>query len=159
MDGKIKTRNLSYYQYFIQLQTEYIVSELRKKIYPSPKDKKYYQRVMEGKKKIIEDIALRNSLKSIFSDESEKRKEYLSVYKNIGFPDFNYKTEQERVIFEVKDKNFYYMKGAEFRITIDKKEKIGKLLFVSFKTSTAGLEFEDSKEKNIFGLDYITRIL
>ena len=50
MNGKFKTRELPFKEFFENLQREYIVAELRYKIYPSERDKKYYkEREMERK--------------------------------------------------------------------------------------------------------------
>lgn len=152
---KKKTRDLSYYQYYIQLQLEYIVVELRRKIYPSIKDKNYYQRVMEGKKKVIEDISLRNSLKSIFNSETEKNLRYQEIYRE-GFPLFLYRDQQERENLEYKDKSFYYMKGSEVRVV--GREGVGILQYTSFKTSTASVLFNESNEE-LVPIELIIRIL
>ena len=69
-----KNRNLSVAEYFLIIQKEYLIAEFRKKIYFSKNDKIYYQRVMDGKKNKINDIAKRNRLDSIFNN-SEKMEE------------------------------------------------------------------------------------
>ncbi len=40
-----KTRNISIAEYFDVLQREYIISEWRRKVYYSPRDKRYYTKV------------------------------------------------------------------------------------------------------------------
>lgn len=157
--NKAKTRNLSYYKYFEQLQLEYIIAEFRKKIYPSTKDKQYYERVMKGKRDIIDDISIRNSLKSIFTDKNTKIEKYNQIFNKIGYPNIFYRDERDRENFESKDKIFYYMSGSEFRININGEEKIGVLIFASFKTNTATIRFEKQEEEDIFDLNYLTRIL
>lgn len=156
--NKNKTRNLSYLKYFEQLQLEYIIVELRKKIYPSLKDKQYYERVMKGKKDIIEDLTIRNSLKSIFNDKEKRIEKYRQIYNKVGYPNFIYKDERDREMFEIKDKKNYYMSGSDFKITIGEKEKFGILKTVSFLTQTAEIDFGND-ELNIFDLNLITRIL
>ena len=61
-----KTRNLSVYEYLKELQVEYIVFELRRKIYQSQKDRRHFEKVLNFKETKIKDIARRNCLKSIF---------------------------------------------------------------------------------------------
>lgn len=158
-NNNIKTRDLSYYQYFNQLQLEFIVAELRKKIYPSQKDKLYYQKVMEGKRKRIEDIALRNSLKSIFISEEEKNNKYQQIYTS-PFPQFLYRDEREREKQEYKDKIFYYMKGSEVKVTDHNSNtvKIGTLAYIILQASTAKVEYSNG-ETEIVSLNAITRIL
>lgn len=157
-DNIVKTRDLSYYQYYTQLQLEYIVAELRKKIYPSQKDKLYYQKVMDGKKRIIQDISLRNSLKSIFSCEEEKRDKYSQIYTS-PYPNFLYKDKEDKENRQYKDKIFYYMAGSEINIAFpDGINKIGKLKYATFKVATAEVEYPDGVME-IVPLSYITRIL
>jgi hypothetical protein len=159
--NKIKTRDLSYYKYFEQLQLEYIQAEVRKKIYPSLSDKSFYKRVMEGKKEKIEDLAIRNNLKSIFNNENVKVEKYKLFFNESGLPNFFYRSDQDKTINSDKDKRYYYMVGSEVRVKdLENKEKIGKIDSVSFSTQTASIEFEEGKEFiNIFDLDKITRIL
>ena len=57
-----KTRNLSVAEYFDVIQREYYIAEFRRKIYYSPKDKRYYGRVMEHKKVKIEDLLERGEI-------------------------------------------------------------------------------------------------
>ena len=58
--GIKKTRHLSTYEYLQVLQIEYIVAELRKKIYVKKKDKDFYRRVLEGIEKKIKDISTKD---------------------------------------------------------------------------------------------------
>ena len=71
------SRSLSVAEYFHVIQREYLMAEFRRKIYFSPKDKRYFSRVMEFKREKIEDIAKRNQLMSIFTspeaDSKSKR--------------------------------------------------------------------------------------
>lgn len=159
--NKNKTRDLSYFKFLDILQSEYILAELRKKIYPSLSDKNYYERVMKGKKEKIEDIAIRNSLKTIFNDKETKIKKYKEIYNDQGYPNFFYRNEEDRLNNEIKDKRNYYMIGSEVKVfSINGgEEKIGKIDSISFKTMTAKIEFEDINEINIFDLNLVTRIL
>ena len=43
-----KTKNLSVAEYFLQIQKEYLIADFRRKIYYSPKDKKYWQNRLYG---------------------------------------------------------------------------------------------------------------
>jgi len=154
---KQKTRDLSIYKFFEQLEKEYIVAELRRKIYAPLQDKKYYKKVMFFKKEKIIDIALRNSLPSIFDDEATKIKFYLQIYKKSGFPNFIYNSESEKGEFEQKDKLFYYMEGSDVKVDLKGEIFIGLLKSVSFKTNTAIVNVNGTE--SMIALDYITRIL
>jgi hypothetical protein len=157
-DTPNKTRDLSYYEYYTQLQLEYMVAELRKKIYPTQKDKAYYQKVMDGKRKIIEDISLRNSLKSIFSSNTERQAKYSLIY-TIPYPNFLYRDKADRDARSYKDKMFYYMSGSEVNIkTPTGEDRVGILKYATFKAATAEVQYKDNSI-DIVPLSYITRIL
>lgn len=100
-----KERNLSIAEFFSVLQKEYLIAEFRKKIYFKKSDKIYYQRVMDGKKEKINNIAQRNHLNSIFSDSKlydECKKE---LFDSVGTPLFP---------FSKKDWESYYSINNEF---------------------------------------------
>lgn len=155
--SKVKTRDLTIYKYFETLQLEYIVTELRKKIYPSLSDQDYYQRVMDQKKEKIEDIASRNNLLSIFNDKKTKKFNYSQIYNAYGLPNFLYKDEEHRKKFEQLDKKYYYFPKSEVRITVDGEPKIGKIESVDFLKNKA-IVIVDEENYDV-SLDHIARIL
>lgn len=105
MESKKKTRNLSVAEYFIVIQKEYLIAEFRKKIYYSKNDKAYYQRVMDGKKKKIEQIAKRNMLDDIFNNEKKMEEMRNDLFDHLGKPKFS--------LTDTDLKN-YYAVGNEF---------------------------------------------
>ena len=122
-----KTRNLSVAEYFDVIQREYCIAEFRRKIYYSPKDKRYYGRVMEHKKVKIEDIATRNHLDSIFTSSSKAAEIRGSLFDGLGRPVFDMTEE---------DLKNYYSVGNEFsycgRIwTLDAVQSDGRLVLYS----------------------------
>ena len=70
---KPKDRHISILEYFNRLQLEYLLYELRTKIYPSSDDKAKFKKVLQFKKDKINDISKKNMLISIFDDEELKR--------------------------------------------------------------------------------------
>lgn len=100
-----KTRNLSVAEYFHVIQKEYLIAEFRKKIYYNPKDKNYYQRVMNHKKKKIQDIARRNNLASIFNSDRKMSEIHSEIFDHLGKPKFN---------MSDTDIENYYATGNEF---------------------------------------------
>ncbi len=98
-------KNLSIGAYYAQIQREYLIAEFRKKIYYSPKNKKYYERIMNFKKEKINDISQRNNLNSIFNSA-----DLMTEVKNELFDHNN------KPIFRMTDEDMinYYSKGAEF---------------------------------------------
>lgn len=100
-----KTRNLSVAEYFDVIQREYYVADFRRKIYYSPKDKRYYGRVMEHKRAKIEDIASRNHLDSIFTSSAKAVEIRGALFDKSGRPIFDMTPEDQRN---------YYSVGNEF---------------------------------------------
>lgn len=136
-----KTRNLSVAEYFLVIQKEYLIAEFRKKIYYNPKDKAYYQRVMEHKSKKINDIAKRNRLDSILNN-SEKLEEVRSeLFDKLGKPKFE--------LTEIDIENYYAI-GNEFSYRgdvwiLDQIKEDGTLTLYSAKLQ----EYEDAKKEDV----------
>jgi len=158
MQSQLKTRDLPLYDYFNKLQEEYIVAELRKKIYPKLKDKKYWDKVMQFKKKKIEDIVLRNCLNSIFNNEKVKEKLYLKVYNKTGLPNFLYKDDEDRFQTEILDKRYYYNEDSDFKVILSDDEMlVGKLVSVDLSTKKLVLIIDGSSKE--FDISITSRIL
>jgi len=145
-----KTRNLSVYEYLKELQIEYIVFELRKKIYSSSKDKNYFDKVLGFKKPKIEDIALRNSLKTIFENLEMKKSYSQKVYRE-GYPDFHYKTEEQREEFENKDLQYYYAIGSDVRFFVEGEAHVGKVK--SFDLEVHVLQVSEDGAEDVWEFD------
>jgi hypothetical protein len=82
------TRSLSVAEYFHVIQREYLMAEFRRKIYFSPKDKRYFSRVMEFKREKIHDIANRNKLTSIFTSPEKMRDVKAELFDPLNHPMF-----------------------------------------------------------------------
>lgn len=158
-----KSRNQKFSEYFIILQKEYIVAELRKKIYPDVTGKQKSQQIMEGKKKKILDIAMRNGLKTIFIDlklgdislydEDLRVRLYREIYGSGGLPNFIYRDEKQKSRLRPKDKNCYFMPGSEI-LTPD---GIGNLQNTDFDKEVCYVKI---KGKNVkYEINDIRRIL
>ena len=114
MNNKEKTRNIPFCEYFDNLQREYIVAELRYKIYPRERDKSYYRdREMMGKRKTIEDISLRNNLSNIFNSPEKYKKFKSEIYNEIGLPNFIYRNEEDRAKRRPQDIINYFYRDIE----------------------------------------------
>lgn len=81
-------RSLSVAEYFYVIQREYLMAEFRRKIYFSPKDKRYFSRVMEFKREKIHDIANRNKLTSIFTSPEKMRDVKAELFDSLNRPMF-----------------------------------------------------------------------
>src|SRR5215210_2726524 len=86
-----KSRHLSILDFFETLQVEYILADLRHKIYPRLKDKAYWERVKLGKRATIEKLATKNSLPSIFTDKEMLSVFDKKVYRDVSYPLFTYR--------------------------------------------------------------------
>lgn len=156
-----KIRNLSIYEYLQTLQVEYVVAELRRKIYIKKKDILYYTRVIEAKKQKIVDICLRNSLPSIFNHQQTKELIYREVYREFGYPNFHYKEGFEGVEeLQTKDFYHYYVKQTEFKVQVEDGFKVGTLVFVDYENKKfAQVKLRGEREIISVPLQLITRII
>ena len=100
-----KTRNLSVAEYFLAVQREYLIADFRKKIYFSPSDKSYYQRVLNYKSEKINDIAKRNCLDSILNNSSKMQEIKRELFDKLGKPKFE---------LSESDLKNYYSIGNDF---------------------------------------------
>lgn len=155
-----KTRHLPITEYYKQLQREYIITELRKKIYPKIKDKNYYERVLKQKRINIEDISSRNKIPSIFNDINTKDFFYKEVYPEWGFPIFTYKDDYNQREFAPLDLQNYYMVKNDFKFK-DKSNQIqfGILTEVNFKNKEAKIKYLYVDKEEWFTFDVISRLL
>lgn len=156
-----KTRHLTMTAYFEQLQLEYIVAELRKKIYPKIKDKNYYQRVAEQKRNNIEDIASRNKIPSIFNDNNTKDLFYNKVYNEWGPPAFLYKDDAHKMEYENWDLINYYLKDNDVKFRLEGQDQIflGKIINFDLKNKEITIKENISNEVDTYKIENVTRIL
>jgi hypothetical protein len=117
MSSKIKSRNLSIYEYFQILQIEWLSADLRSRIYPR-KDQQYWDKVKQGKEQVVNKIAEKNHLPTIFTDEEMKRIFELKLFGVEGFPKFSYRDEENEARQKPFDLIYYYSKGAEVRVQV-----------------------------------------
>lgn len=131
-EKRIKSRHLGTLEFFEILQIEWLNAELRHKIYPRLKDKKFWEKVLNGKKVTIEKIAEKNfGLPTIFTDENLRRDLEKKVYRDTTYPTFIYRNEEHKLEQEYYDMLYYYNKGTNVRCFIYEDVKIGKV--VSYK--------------------------
>ena len=157
---KGKSRDQSLYEYLECLQLEFITCELRKKVYFKKKDKSFYQRTMDRKKEKIEDIAGRNFLPTIFSDDIVKENMYARVYKQHGYPNFIYNSDADREEFLEKDMEHYYSEGAEVRVLMEnEKVEIGTVEERFFDKELIHVKLRNGQATNPYPMNRVTRIL
>lgn len=156
-----KTRDLSTYDFLEALQIEYVVAQLRRKIYPKAKDKNYFTRVMDFKKRKIDDIVSRNKyVPTLFTDSTVKETIYNKVYGEFGFPNFFYKDEAVRAEMEEKDVRYYYMKDVEVKFLTEGNDVlVGTLYSVSPDLLSALIKVEGERVTRKIPTRNIARIL
>lgn len=154
-----KSRHLPILEYYEILQMEYLNAELRKKIYSRLKDKNYWAKVMDGKKETIIKLAEKNSLPSIFSDDTMLREFQKKLYKDIGAPNFIYKDEKNRQEQEYWDLIYYFAKSSDVRVEVNGEMKTGKITkeFIPYKDFNVTVTIEG--EEKTYSISIVTRIL
>lgn len=98
-------RNLSILDYVKQLQLEYLLYELRLKIYPTATDKDKFKSVMKFKESKILDICKKNGLNNMFNDGEILQEIEKEFYNEFGNP-----KDLTR-----KDQYFYYWRNSDFQ--------------------------------------------
>lgn len=111
-------RELSLLDFLDQLQEEYVIAELRSKIYKKEKDKRFWkEKVMEGKRQKIADINERNpEAITIFTSEKEMERIKSMVYRPWGIAKFNYRDDEQRKELEIKDLLNYFSYNMDFLV-------------------------------------------
>jgi hypothetical protein len=162
--GKIKNRDIPITEYLDILQHEYIIAGLRHKIYPKISDRAFWEKVMNGKKKKIEDICFRNKIDSIFTSEEELRRIYGLVYNESGLPNFLYKDDEQRFGIEgypgleETDIENYYSLGSDVRIDEPDEERIlGKI--TGYTKNRKQIKVNTNEGEFIVFAEHVTRIL
>lgn len=154
-----KTARLSRLEYLDALQTEYVVTELRKKIYPKKKDRDYLGRVLEGKKEKIQNICMKDGLPSIFTNDLVRESFYKSIYGEIGYPDFQYKDAENKQEFYEKDFHYYYWSGTDFKVKEVGMVKVGKLISIDRDHSLAHIKLKGDPETRPFKMESVSRVV
>lgn len=102
-----KNRELSVAEYFVQIQKEYLIAVFRSKIYFSPKDKRYWRKVVDYKAEKIKSISERNGLFSILNCD-KKLKEFNSrLFDENGKPCFEFTPDDIKNYFTVGNEFSY----------------------------------------------------
>lgn len=154
-----KSRNLSVVELFEILQSEYVVCELRAKIYPLDKHKDYWRDLMGKKKVKIIDIAKKNALFSIFDDERIKIDYDKKIIPDLGFPNFIYKDDAQRLLQEKWDIHNYYLPNTEATVYDSDSSKFVRGVIKSVDFANQKIKVEINTTIKEFDLESITRVL
>ncbi len=145
----MKNRAQNFNDFFSCLQREYLVAELRHQIYERQKDKDYYlHKEMEGKRKTIESISLRNNFPSIFTDEWLLKKYKAEIYNEWGLPNFIYRSDEDRINRRPKDIIAYFHRGISVNVKTDEGITHGKIVWTDLEQGTVIVEIK-GKQRHI----------
>ena len=157
-EPKLKTRDLTIGAFFETLQLEFLVCELRARIYPD-KHKEYWNNIAKNKKEKILDISKRNGdLPCIFSHASIKEGYKKKIFPEIGFPKFIYRDEKQRERQEKWDWVNYFSQGCSVKVFDEGfYVGLGEIKQINYENKTAIVVIE-SEEKEL-SLHSLTRLL
>ncbi len=153
-----KSRDLSINQFFETLQEEYIICELRVKIFPYEDHKKYWRDIAAKKKVKILDIAKRNLLPCIFDDKRIKQDYEKKIIVEVGFPKFYYIDDKHKDTQAMWDKRNYYSKDAEVKVIEEGKVIVGKIDKVYFTEDGGTITVNIDGVLRDFDISIVTRI-
>lgn len=156
----MSNRKISFNDFFACLQREYLVAELRYKIYEKPKDKNYYlNKEILGKKKTIEEISSRNNYPNIFTDSWLRDRYKSEIYTEWGLPNFIYRSNEDRENRRPRDIVAYFHKGVEVLVKLNNGDIVDGIIFwtdlenriVRVKVNAGLIEvsFDNLKRKDI----------
>jgi len=159
-ESKAKSRNLPLLEFFEILQLEWIQADLRHKVYPRPKDKLYWKRVMDGKKVNIETLGQRNQLPTIFSDSGMHIDLQKKVYRENSYPIFSYRDHDHELEQSYYDLKYYYNLGADVRIKTENGDVVlGKISREYIPVKHSNLYITIAGQEAEYPISKVTRIL
>ena len=156
MQSKVKSRNLSVYEFFQILQEEWLTAELRSRLYPKSY-KAFWDKVKEGKGRIINEIAEKNHLPTIFTDNEMRHIFERKMYGIQGLPIFCYKNEEDRIKQEPLDLTYYFAIGTEVRCEEFDEQKIG--IIKSYQPYSSTISITIAEQVVTCDVKMVTRIL
>lgn len=160
-ESRQKTRNQSLFEYLEALQIEYLQAEIRLKIYPKTKDKKFWKKVLLHKESKIKDIASRNSLPHIFDEVSIRDRYRSQIVNSTGMPSFSYKDEADREEFLIKDFRYYFNRDSEVRVLVGGGEvSVGTISEApELGQASVGVKVRGDQNTTMHAIEHVTRIL
>ena len=164
-----KSRHLDSFTYFEVIQKEYIVCELRSKIYPKRsksrhvyRDREYFKNVMRGKREKILDFAQRNHMPTIFDSDKIKQQIIEQIYLKRGLPQFIYRDSEEQSRLETLDRRFYYSISAPIKVflnELDNEFDVGEIKHFDNENDIVKVHIRNSSEVRTVSCKNVCRIL
>jgi len=140
-NGKIKTRDISFPDYFTRKQIEWISYKFREKIYDREYEKKKFKDICEKIKKTIDDMCFKNQKASIFSSDALKEKYLNSFFNEYGLPNHSYRDEYQRKVKGMWDRIYYFKVGSP--VIIKDSDKIGNIKKYNNETGEVLVDHND----------------
>lgn len=154
----MKSRNLPIVEYLDQLQKEYVMYEIRSKIYKEKKDVVYFKNGLDLKKQKIEDISLRNNIKNIFNSV-ELKNHFYQLINSFDGPLFEYRDLMQKRRLLDSDINYYYSINSDIKIKEQDLVLIGKIKTVDFSKKVCLCSVKGYKEDRFVTFNNISRII
>ena len=146
-NGKIKTREISFPDYFTRKQIEWISYKFREKIYDREYEKVKFNDICNKIKKTIDDMCFKNQKASIFTSETVKEK-YLNMFFNdFGIPNQQYRDEYQRKVKGMWDRIYFFKVG--FPVKIKDSDRIGNISNYNVKTGEVIIDHNDGNITSI----------
>jgi hypothetical protein len=153
----IKNRKLPLVNYLKELQYEYVENHIRGLIYPKVGDRAYFERVKQGKRGVIQDVARKCKQPTLFDCMNTNLAVWGMVEGSFGFPNFIYKTDHQRDKFKTRDLLYYYCPDSAVTVLIGDEKRQGTILDVDYDNRVAFVDFDGKELAGWFTFDYITR--
>lgn len=158
---KNKSRHQSIYEYLDSLQLEYVVADLRSKIYCRQTDKIFWSGIKEFKKQKINELSSRNLLPNIFNDRDILKGIEERVYVGLDYPNFFYnpgdKGIEKRRYWDLYN---YYRENVEVRFLYYNDMQVGYIHKYEIGEPTAIVRLRNDSSIHLeLPLSKITRIL
>lgn len=153
----MKSRKLSILEYLDQLQKEFVMYELRIKIYKNSTDIEYFKKSINLKKEKIIEISDRNQLDNIFNNNDLKKEYYLKINSFEG-PYFEYRDFFHKKKLLEKDLFYYYYPESDIKIK-DKNILIGKIKTTDFIKKICLCSIKGQEKDKYVTFNNISRIL
>ena len=153
-----KDRIIPISDFFSRLQIEWICYRFRELIYQRPFDKKKFADICLKKKEKIDQIALENSLPSIFNNDGQRERYLKKFIGDGGFPNFCYRDEYQTKIKGFWDAFYYFIEGSSVRFLLKGEVEIGHIKGCIVKEKKVLVEIDEQTIEYDFGKETHRRV-
>jgi hypothetical protein len=151
-----KTRIIPISDFYTRLQLEYLSYKFRSMIYHRPFDKKKFEEICNKKKEKINQIALENSLPSIFNNVEQQKKYLFRFFGKGGIPAFCYRDDYQTSVKGHWDLFYYFIPGASVKLQLHEDIEIGRIVCNDIEVQKLSVEINGKTISAIY--QDVTRI-